>query len=86
MRMCVSLIWHQPRVHDVSIDGLCPCVVLSLYPLSQPRDERRAEQHPRLALSVVLSLYTGAPEPRAARTKPKVGAADLLRTDLLRHR
>ena len=30
MRMCVSLIWHQPRVHDVSIlmtmaagDGLC---------------------------------------------------------------
>ena len=22
-------------------------VVLSLYPLSQPRDERRAEQHPR---------------------------------------
>ena len=24
-------------------------VVLSLYPLSQPRDERRAEQHPRLA-------------------------------------
>ena len=23
MRMCVSLIWHQPRVHEVSIDGLC---------------------------------------------------------------
>ena len=23
MRMCVGLIWHQPRVHDVSIDGLC---------------------------------------------------------------
>ena len=30
MRLCVSLIWHQPRVHDVSIlmtkvagDGLC---------------------------------------------------------------
>ena len=30
MRMCVSLIWHQPRAHDVSIlmtvvagDGLC---------------------------------------------------------------
>ena len=23
MRMCVSLIWHQARVHEVSIDGLC---------------------------------------------------------------
>ena len=22
MRMCVSLIWHQARVHEVSIDGL----------------------------------------------------------------
>ena len=29
--------------------ALSGSVVLSLYPLSQPRDERRAEQHPRLA-------------------------------------
>ena len=29
--------------------ALSGSVVLSLYPLSQPRDERRAEQHPRSA-------------------------------------
>ena len=46
--------------------------------------ELRRRRQVRWVLSVVHSLYTGAAEPRAARTKPKVGAADLLRTDLLR--
>ena len=41
--------------------ALSGSVVLSLYPLSQPRDERRAEQHPRLApIPMGLRLVGGA--------------------------